>query len=73
MGQPLRKPFEWKGSLWVCVSRRGDNGAQAYRLTHPRAFTGVALTYRAKTADGEAARSDNALGVECNSLPPVPR
>jgi hypothetical protein len=57
MGEPLRKPFEWKGSLWVCVGQSHDS-AEAYRLTHPQTFHGTALTYRDKTADGEAARND---------------
>jgi|SRR5579872_2143014 len=57
MGEPLRKPFEWKGSLWVCVSRRGDS-AEAYRLMHPQAFSGTPLTYREKAMDGDAARND---------------
>lgn len=57
MGEPLRKPFEWKGSLWVCVSRSNEK-AEAYRVAHPQAFKGEPLSYRAKTADGDAARSD---------------
>jgi hypothetical protein len=57
LGEPLRKPFEWKGSLWVCVGR-SDQKAEAYRITHPQAFNGEPLSYRAKVADGDAARSD---------------
>ena len=57
MGEPLRKPFDFKGSLWVCVSR-SDAKSEAYRLTHPQVFDGEPLTYRAKVADGVAARSD---------------
>jgi hypothetical protein len=57
MGEPLRRPFDWKGSLWVCVSR-SDAKAEAYRLTHPQAFNGVPLTYRTKITDGDAARKD---------------
>lgn len=61
MGQPVRKPFAWRGSLWVCVSvsgRRGDLSAEAYRLTHPAAFDGQPMTYAQKTLDGDAARAD---------------
>jgi len=57
LGQPLRKPFEWRGSLWVCVGL-GYESAEAYRLMHPQAFDGAPVTYRAKVADGEAARKD---------------
>jgi hypothetical protein len=57
MGEPLRKPFEWKGALWVCVSR-SDARAEVYRLAHPQAFSGEPLSYRAKTADADAARRD---------------
>src|SRR5580704_2679792 len=57
LGEPLRKPFEWKGSLWVCVSR-SDQKAEAYRITHPQAFSGEPLSYRAKVTDSGAARSD---------------
>jgi hypothetical protein len=57
MGQPVRRPFEWKGSLWTCVSK-SDKSAEAYRLTHPQAFSGDPLTYRAKVVNGDAARND---------------
>ena len=61
MGKPLRKPFSWKGGLWVCVggSYRGNEiVAKAYRLTHPQLFEGNPVTYAEKTADGDAARDD---------------
>ena len=61
MGQPIRKPFDWIGSLWVCVamSHRGDiHSAEAYRLVHPQMFKGEPTTYREKTRDGDAARAD---------------
>jgi hypothetical protein len=61
MGQPVRKPFEWRGGLWVCVSMtylKGDVTAEAYRLVHPAGFSGEAVTYSQKTRDGYAARSD---------------
>ena len=61
MSKPLRKPFSWKGGLWVCVgiARRGDElCAEAYRLVHPQVFDGEPVTYGAKTANGNAARAD---------------
>jgi hypothetical protein len=56
-GQPIRKPFDWKGSLWICVGMSNER-VEAYRLMHPQAFSGVPTTYRAKTVDGDAARGD---------------
>jgi hypothetical protein len=59
--QPIRKPFECKGSLWVCVGmtfREGIPSAEAYRLAHLKLFNQQPLTYGAKTADADAARSD---------------
>jgi hypothetical protein len=61
MDQPVRKPFEWRGSLWVCVgmSHRGEiHSAEAYRLVHPQRFNGEPTTYREKTRGGDAARAD---------------
>jgi len=61
MNRPIRKPFNWKGSLWVCVGMtflKGTKSAEVYRLTHPQLFDGEPLTYAAKTADGDAARAD---------------
>ena len=61
MDQPIRKSFEWQGSLWVCVgmSHRGEiHSAEAYRLVHPQRFNGEPTTYREKTRDGDAARAD---------------
>jgi len=58
---PVRKPFEWRGGLWVCVSihyLKGDVTAEAYRLIHPAGFSGGPVSYAQKTRDGEAARSD---------------
>ena len=59
--QPIRKPFHWKGSLWVCVSMticHGTRSTEAYRLVPPQHFNGKPLTYAAKTADPDAARAD---------------
>jgi hypothetical protein len=61
MGQPVRKPFQWRGGLWVCVSitgRKGHLSAEAYRLTHPAAFDGEPVSYAEKTYDGDTARAD---------------
>jgi hypothetical protein len=62
MGQPIRRPFAWRGGLWVYVggSSRGKAtiSAEAYRLTHPSVFDGELTTYREKTMDGDAARGD---------------
>lgn len=61
MGQPVRKPFTWRGSLHVCVGmrHRGDTtSAEAYRLVHPQMFSGEPTTYAEKLTDGDAARAD---------------
>lgn len=61
MGQPLRKPFAWRGALWVAVSSRGPANAlniEAYSLTHPAAFDGPTGTYAEITRDGDAARAN---------------
>jgi hypothetical protein len=61
MGQPVRKPFEWKGGLWVCVGKRynsGDISAEAYRLVHPQMFDGAQFTYAERVRNGDAARAD---------------
>lgn len=61
MSQPVRKPFSWKGALWVCVGiewRGGAVCAEAYRLIHPAGFAGACVSYAEKTADGDAARAD---------------
>lgn len=61
MSQPIKKPFQFHGSLWVCVSMRSYHGAfsiEAYRLVHPSQFDGAPTTYTEKTFDGDAARAD---------------
>jgi hypothetical protein len=61
MGQPIRKPFEWRGGLWVCVSMtylKGVVSAEAYRLVHPARFSREPVSYAQKTRDGYAARHD---------------
>lgn len=57
MGRPLRKPFGWKGSLWVCVAL-GYGGAEVYRLTLPQNFSGAPISYHDRILDGDAARKD---------------
>jgi len=64
--KPIRKPFQWQGSLWVCVGSAGRgcgvrDYARAYRLISEDRFTGAATTYSAKTASEElceTARND---------------
>lgn len=61
MDQPVRRPFEWQGSLWICVGTSRHDGrdcANAYRLVHPSRFSGEHTTYREKTSDGDTARAD---------------
>ncbi|MFW6027475.1 MAG: hypothetical protein ACOC91_01575 [bacterium] len=60
MGQPVRKPFLWKGAPHVCVgiSHYGGTAAEAYRLVPVRLFGGDPTTYAEKLADSEAARAD---------------
>lgn len=62
MGQPVRKPFAFEGTLWICVGTGpygdGLRYAEAFRLVHPMTFKGTPVTYREKTADGDAARAD---------------
>jgi hypothetical protein len=59
MGAPVRKPFEWQGSLWVTVGTNHlEPSAKAYRLIDPAVFDGEPTTYGAKTRDSEAARRD---------------
>jgi hypothetical protein len=68
MGGRVRKPFKWKGGLWVCTSISGSSltGSgmeehEAYPIVPVKTFTGTTTTNREKTAraeDAEAARSD---------------
>ena len=61
MGEPIRKPFDWRGGLWVCVGNRylrETVESEAYRLCPLPAFDGAPTTYAAKTVDGDAARAD---------------
>ncbi len=59
----IRKPFAWKGGLWVCISFQSRDGIQtvkAYRLSPPTLFAGEPTTYRRKVSidDGDFARHD---------------
>lgn len=62
MDQPVRKPFEWKGGLWVCVGIGyqcgGVASAEAYRLVHPQVFCGESVSYAERVRNGDAARAD---------------
>jgi hypothetical protein len=53
-GAPIRKPFGWKGALWVCVSIQGrgdgEQTLKAYRLTPAAVFTAEATTYGRKVS-----------------------
>lgn len=57
MGEPVRKPFSWKGSLWVCVCF-GRGSAEVYRLTLLENFHGAPVSYRERVLMGDAARKD---------------
>lgn len=59
MGQPIRKPFQYGGELWVCVGT-GPAGAEAYRLVDPSLYGGVARSYHDRCRDGDRARGDQA-------------
>lgn len=43
-GQSVRKPFEYDGELYCCISS-GGGICTAYRMVPREEFTGVALTY----------------------------
>ncbi len=67
-GQPVRKPFQHDGALWICTSITGSALAssgstehEAYRLVPGRMFTGTSATYGTRTGTSEtaeAARND---------------
>ncbi len=67
--KPIRRPFEWQGSLWVCVGMvlpgRDTNKpieATAYRLIPKRFFGGKSIDYAERTATEDlcaAARNDS--------------
>lgn len=53
--KPIRKPFAWRGGLWVCVgtgpiwNRPGVTFHHVYRIVPEAQFEGTATTYREKT------------------------
>jgi hypothetical protein len=62
--QPVRKPFQHDGALWICTSITGSgltvSGStehEAYRLVPGRVFTGMPTTYGTRTSTGEAAET----------------
>lgn len=67
-GQPLRKPFQHDGALWICTSitgsgltSSGSTEHEAYRLVPQRTFSGTPTTYGTRISTGdlaEAARND---------------
>jgi hypothetical protein len=67
-GQPVRKPFQHDGALWICTSITGSgltvSGStehEAYRLLPERLFGGTPTTYATRISTGElaeAARND---------------
>lgn len=60
-GQPVRRPFIWKGALRISVGNaipHGPDSAQTYRLGLPEQLGVTPQTYREKTLTGEAARRD---------------
>lgn len=60
MGQPVRKPFSFRGGCYVCTSTKTLDGvltAEAYLVLQRRLFDGVCRTYAAVVRDGDAARS----------------
>lgn len=57
----VRRPFTFRGRLWVCTSCCGAGGsviATAYRLVPAQQYEGTAVTLAEKTADCAAARAD---------------
>ncbi len=67
-GQPVRKPFQYDGDLWICTSITGsgltvsgNTEHEAYRLIPERMFSGTPTTYAARTGSfemAETARND---------------
>ena len=67
-GQPVRKPFQHDGVLWICTSITGsgltvsgNTEHEAYRLIPERMFSGTPTTYGARTGTfemAEMARND---------------
>ena len=61
LGQTIRKPFAWRGSLWVSVGSAiglGVESVRAYRMISPDCFDGEPVIYAQKTVDADSARHD---------------
>ena len=63
-GQPVRKPFQYEGVLWICTSITGSGLTvsghtehEAYRLIPERMFCGTPTTYAARTGTFETAET----------------
>ena len=63
-GQPVRKPFQHDGALWICTSitgsgltSSGSTEHEAYRIMPEPMFNGRPTTYGTRTATGEAAEA----------------
>jgi hypothetical protein len=63
-GQPVRKPFQHDGTLWVCtgisgsgLTASGSTEHEAYRLIPVRAFEGKPTSYSERTGTADAAET----------------
>jgi hypothetical protein len=63
-GEPVRKPFQYDGSLWICTSitgsgltASGSTEHEAYRLLPERIFEGTPTTYGQTISTGESAEA----------------
>ena len=63
-GQPVRRPFQHDGLLWICTSITGsgltvsgNTEHEAYRLIPEHMFSGAPTTYAARTGTFEAAET----------------
>jgi hypothetical protein len=70
-GKSIRKPFQWRGSLWLCVGSIGrglaitkEHEFSAFRLMPLRCFPGEAISYASRSAavDSGATARENPLG-----------
>jgi hypothetical protein len=63
-GQPVRKPFQHDGALWICTSITGSgltvSGSsehEAYQIVPQHMFAGTPITYGTRTSAGESAEA----------------
>jgi hypothetical protein len=61
-GEPVRKPFQHHGTLWICTSITGSGLTnsrsaehEAYRLVPEREFDGTPTTYSKRTGNADTA------------------